>query len=1083
MRSIRSAAFAALLVLTQAGHAKTWIGNGANNNWSTTNNWGGGSPPVNGQNAVVEFDQSGWTTANQNLASPFTLNGIYFNRTSNVTALTGNTINFVDNVGINKAGLGTDSTTPVTIYNAITLVSFLNVYSYGQLTLSGPISGNQGLIVNSSEEPGTVTLAAANTYFGATEVDAGTLVVASGGSLSNTSSMRVAEYYLGGGAVGALAVSGGSISTPGYVELEAGSISLTAGSVSAPSTYVDHGVFTQTGGSHTVSDTLKVGRYTAGRFDGGAYNLSGTGQLSTGSTLVGTDVVGAFNQTGGTHAASSLILGFNSGISGAYTLSGGALSAGSTSINNGSTFTQTGGSHSASSVLSTSSGGSYSLSDGTVTATQIIVGFGGSGSFSQTGGSVTVTGSNGLFLARFTGASGTYDLSGGSLSTVNTRLGINGPANFTQTGGTHTVSNILSVGSNVGGGGTYDLGGAGQLNTVSTRVGEGALGSFIQSGGSHTISGALTLGYSAGISGSYAFSGGQLSPTAIHIGESGSGDFIQTGGTLSAGGALLLGYNAGSNGTYTLSGGILEAPVVTQGAGTGAFHFDGGALRPTADITNFITDVSMVDVRAGGAVIDTNGHAATIAQPLLHDSALGNTSDGGLTKKGSGTLTLTGVNTYIGGTRVSGGTLLVADDTALGAAGQPVLVENGSQFGFTSASVTTARTFTLNAASLTSAAGQAITYDAATINGGFLRGAGTHILTGGSALNGATVNPSATVNQIGPVAVTNFTNNGNYTVEAGQTLPWDGGANTSAGRLTINGTANVGDFLSNGVVTINGGGAINNNGSSLVLGGGSRTTINASGTLRTASGTTIELNGGLLVNNGTVTGPVNVNYGSLAKGTGSYDVVNVNEGGVYYPGNSPGISTAASVSFQNGSFASGSPQLVIEMGGAIPGTQYSQLHVSGMLTLGGTLDIRLVDLGGGIFSPSAGDKFDILDWGGLAGTFSQVQLPTLTNGIWNTSQLYTTGVISVEPSGLPGDYNHNGIVDAADYVAWRKSAGTQSGYDTWRSHFGQSSGSGVSLPSVSSSPTVPEASTDELLLLASSAFIARIRFRRETFSS
>jgi hypothetical protein len=40
--------------------------------------------------------------------------------------------------------------------------------------------------------------------------------------------------------------------------------------------------------------------------------------------------------------------------------------------------------------------------------------------------------------------------------------------------------------------------------------------------------------------------------------------------------------------------------------------------------------------------------------------------------------------------------------------------------------------------------------------------------------------------------------------------------------------------------------------------------------------------------------------------------------------------------------------------------------------------------------------------------------------------------------GLPGDINGDGVVDAADYVAWRKDGGTQDDYDTWRAHFGQS---------------------------------------------
>jgi hypothetical protein len=46
------------------------------------------------------------------------------------------------------------------------------------------------------------------------------------------------------------------------------------------------------------------------------------------------------------------------------------------------------------------------------------------------------------------------------------------------------------------------------------------------------------------------------------------------------------------------------------------------------------------------------------------------------------------------------------------------------------------------------------------------------------------------------------------------------------------------------------------------------------------------------------------------------------------------------------------------------------------------------------------------------------------------------------PTALPGDYNGDGSVDAADYVVWRKNNGSQEGYDTWRTNFGRTSGSG-----------------------------------------
>ena len=120
------------------------------------------------------------------------------------------------------------------------------------------------------------------------------------------------------------------------------------------------------------------------------------------------------------------------------------------------------------------------------------------------------------------------------------------------------------------------------------------------------------------------------------------------------------------------------------------------------------------------------------------------------------------------------------------------------------------------------------------------------------------------------------------------------------------------------------------------------------------------------------------------------------------------------------------------------------MHVAGAPSSGGTLKVDLTNLGNGVFAPSAGSSFDLLDWGSLSGTFCTIQLPTLSGGLqWNTSQLYTTGVISV---ALPGDFNGNGIVDAADYVVWRKSDGSQNGYATWRAHFGQTAGGGAPVP-------------------------------------
>jgi hypothetical protein len=84
--------------------------------------------------------------------------------------------------------------------------------------------------------------------------------------------------------------------------------------------------------------------------------------------------------------------------------------------------------------------------------------------------------------------------------------------------------------------------------------------------------------------------------------------------------------------------------------------------------------------------------------------------------------------------------------------------------------------------------------------------------------------------------------------------------------------------------------------------------------------------------------------------------------------------------------------------------------------------------------------------------------------MWNSSLLYTSGVLRV---AIAGDYNFNGVVDASDYIVWRKTLGQIGGplaadgnnngqidigdFTVWRSHFGQPGGSGNS-----TSVSVPE---------------------------
>jgi hypothetical protein len=64
-------------------------------------------------------------------------------------------------------------------------------------------------------------------------------------------------------------------------------------------------------------------------------------------------------------------------------------------------------------------------------------------------------------------------------------------------------------------------------------------------------------------------------------------------------------------------------------------------------------------------------------------------------------------------------------------------------------------------------------------------------------------------------------------------------------------------------------------------------------------------------------------------------------------------------------------------------------------------------------------------------------------------------------AGLSGDLNKNHVVDASDYILWRKNLNTPSGYRSWRSNFGATGGAGSSAISAG----VPEPSTLALLLV------------------
>ena len=72
-----------------------------------------------------------------------------------------------------------------------------------------------------------------------------------------------------------------------------------------------------------------------------------------------------------------------------------------------------------------------------------------------------------------------------------------------------------------------------------------------------------------------------------------------------------------------------------------------------------------------------------------------------------------------------------------------------------------------------------------------------------------------------------------------------------------------------------------------------------------------------------------------------------------------------------------------------------------------------------------------------------------------------------EPT-LPGDYNSDGRVDAADYVVWRKGLNTTytaAGYDVWKTNFGVTAANAAPSTVIDASVSVPEPSAISLCVL------------------
>ncbi len=256
---------------------------------------------------------------------------------------------------------------------------------------------------------------------------------------------------------------------------------------------------------------------------------------------------------------------------------------------------------------------------------------------------------------RMTGNNTIYQDGGGTLEL--TRLEIHGTGNEMTGGIINAISSSargLLIGNNTSAdftisGGTWTSTG----DTPDVLGANGATGTFNIEGGHYVNAGVLEFGIN-----SDSHPGG-----VINI-ESGSA----TIGSLQYRAAN----TTGGQGILNLNGGTLTlGALVSQRGETREFNFNGGQLIADDDLD--FPDSLTLNVRDGGAKIDTNGHSITVSSDLLQDG------DGGLDKSGAGTLILSGANSYTGDTTVEAGTLALNG----GSQASPIIVSDDALLGLT----------------------------------------------------------------------------------------------------------------------------------------------------------------------------------------------------------------------------------------------------------------------------------------------------------------------------------------------------------------------------------------------------------------
>jgi fibronectin-binding autotransporter adhesin len=330
--------------------------------------------------------------------------------------------------------------------------------------------------------------------------------------------------------------------------------------------------------------------------------------------------------------------------SGTLTLTGASTYSGLTLVNSGTLVLGSGGSFTNTSVT-VNNGASFGVNGGTVNINNLQ--FGVAGGTATTSGSLsngTITVPN-MTLGEGTGTNATFTQNGGTLNTSNTFVGFTGQGDFVQTGGTHSTGKLTL--SN----GEYDLDG-GNLTTGYVAAVSGT-NVFNFNGGTLECNSEPNSSFLQGLSHAYVQAGGAIINTnnsnitiaQVLLSGGGNGGLTKSGGgilTLSSANPFL-GPTTISDGTINLANAnALQYSVAVIGS-SGTLTFD-----PS------VPGIFSLGGLSGNLLLENTASAPITLSIVPQNGICAGVMSGTGQLDVNHTLTLTGANTYTGGTDVEG---------------------------------------------------------------------------------------------------------------------------------------------------------------------------------------------------------------------------------------------------------------------------------------------------------------------------------------------------------------------------------------------------------------------------------------------